>query len=167
MNGEEAYDLVFNLTPSKSAASFCSLIAHDECQGMWLGEDGSFQAADPWAAYLVAMMANRRTNPFHLVDIWLRTLGQRGPRKLQMFLSAEDVRGAEALLTECGVDLDTGSPGRLSGVGKPEGEVLERKRIRSAGTGLAPGPERPGLALRGCGRGSSLPDGSAPRFRVP
>jgi ADP-heptose:LPS heptosyltransferase len=106
VNGEEAYDLVFNLTPSKSAASFCSLIAHDECRGMWVGEDGSFQAVDPWSAYLVAMMANRRTNPFHLVDIWLRTLGQRGPRKLQMFLSAEDVRGAAALLTECGVDLD-------------------------------------------------------------
>jgi len=106
VNGEEAYDLIFNLTPSKSAASFCSLIAHDACRGMWLGEDGSFQAVDPWAAYLVAMMANRRTNPFHLVDIWLRTLGQRGPRKLQMFLSAEDVRGAEAVLTECGVDLD-------------------------------------------------------------
>ena len=106
VNGEEAYDLIFNLTPSKSAASFCSLIAHDACRGMWLGEDGSFQAVDPWAAYLVAMMADRRTNPFHLVDIWLRTLGQRGPRKLQMFLSAEDVRGAEAVLTECGVDLD-------------------------------------------------------------
>lgn len=106
VNGKEAYDLVFNLTPSKSAASFCSLIAHDACRGMWLGEDGSFQAVDPWAAYLVAMMANRRTNPFHLVDIWLRTLGQRGPRKLQMFLSAEDVRGAETLLTERGVDLD-------------------------------------------------------------
>jgi len=106
VNGEEAYDLVFNLTPSKSAASFCSLIAHDDCRGMWLGEDGSFQAVDPWAAYLVAMMANRRTNPFHLVDIWLRSLGQRGPRKLQMFVSAQDVCGAEALLTQCGVDLD-------------------------------------------------------------
>jgi ADP-heptose:LPS heptosyltransferase len=106
VSGEEAYDLVFNLTPSKSAASFCSLIAQDACRGMSLGEDGSFQATDPWAAYLVAMMANRRTNPFHLVDIWLRTLGQRGPRKLQMRLTREDVRGAETLLTECGVDPD-------------------------------------------------------------
>ena len=106
VNGEETYDLVFNLTPSKSAASFCSLIAHDACRGMWLGDDGSFQAIDPWAAYLVAMMANRRKNPFHLVDIWLRTLGQRGPRKLKMLLTEEDIRGAETVLTECGVDLD-------------------------------------------------------------
>jgi ADP-heptose:LPS heptosyltransferase len=106
VNGEETYDLVFNLTPSKSAASFCSLIDRDECRGMWLGEDGCFQAVDPWAAYLVAMMASRRTNPFHLVDIWLRTLGERGPRKLQMILAGEDVCRAETLLTECGVNLD-------------------------------------------------------------
>ncbi len=106
VGGEEPYDLVFNLTPSKSAASFCSLIAHDACRGMWLGDDGSFQAVDPWAAYLVAMMANRRTNPFHLVDIWMRTIGQRGPRKLEMQLSAEDVGRARALLADSGVDPD-------------------------------------------------------------
>jgi ADP-heptose:LPS heptosyltransferase len=106
VNGAETYDLVFNLTPSKSAASFCSLLAHEDCRGMWLGDDGSFQAVDPWAAYLVAMMANRRGNPFHLVDIWLRTLGQRGPRRLQMFLSPEDDRRADTLLTDSGVGPD-------------------------------------------------------------
>ena len=106
VNGEATYDLVFNLTPSRSAASFSSLIAHDACCGMWLGDDGSLQAVDPWAAYLVAMMANRRTNPFHLVDIWLRTLGEQGPGKLQMFLTGEDVHGADALFTEYGVDPD-------------------------------------------------------------
>jgi ADP-heptose:LPS heptosyltransferase len=106
LNAEGAYDLVFNLTPSQSAASLSSLIDHDARRGMCLGEDGSFLAVDPWAAYLVAMMAHRRTNPFHLVDIWLRSLGQRGPRNLQMSLSPEDVRSTDGLLHQCGIALD-------------------------------------------------------------
>ena len=106
VNEHGIYDLVFNLTPSRSASSFCSLIAHDARCGMWLRDDGSFQAADPWAAYLVAMMANRRTNPFHLVDIWLRALGQQGPRSLRMSLSSQDLRRADSLLTGSGVNLD-------------------------------------------------------------
>jgi ADP-heptose:LPS heptosyltransferase len=106
VNAEGAYDLVFNLTPSQSAASLSSLIDHDVHRGMWLGEDGSFQAVDPWAAYLVAMMANRKTNPFHLVDIWLRTLAQRGPRRLEMALSPEDLRDTDELLNQCGVALN-------------------------------------------------------------
>jgi ADP-heptose:LPS heptosyltransferase len=106
VNAEGAFDLVFNLTPSQSAASLASLIDHHARRGMWLGEDGSFQAVDPWAAYLVAMMAHRKTNPFHLVDIWLRTLAQRGPRSLQISLSPEDVHGTDQLLSQRGIDLD-------------------------------------------------------------
>jgi len=82
------------------------LIHHHARRGMWLSEDGSFQAVDPWAAYLVAMMAHRKTNPFHLVDIWLRTLAQRGPRSLQVSLSPEDVRGTDQLLSQCGIVLE-------------------------------------------------------------
>ena len=98
------YDFVFNLTPSRSASHFASLIPHEAHRGTWVTEDGSFQAGDPWAAYLVAMTARRRTNPFHLVDIWLRSLGQQGRRGLRMALSAEDVGRAATLLTECGTD---------------------------------------------------------------
>ncbi len=105
VNRERPYDLVINLTPSKSASSFSSLIAHQAHKGMWLGKDGSFLAADPWAAYLVTMTANRRTNPFHLVDIWLQTLGKEGPRSLQLSLSPGDVRKAGTLLTECGINI--------------------------------------------------------------
>jgi len=106
VNAEGAYDVVFNLTPSQSAASLSSLIDHDAHRGMCLAQDGSFQAVDPWAAYLVAMMAHRRTNPFHLVDIWLRSLAQRGPRSLQMSLSPEDTRRTDELLNECDIALD-------------------------------------------------------------
>jgi ADP-heptose:LPS heptosyltransferase len=106
VNAEGAYDLVFNLTPSQSAASLSSLIDHDAHRGMCLAGDGAFQATDPWAAYLVAMMAHRRSNPFHLVDIWLRSLGQRGPSGLQLSLSSEDIRGTDELLNRCGIALD-------------------------------------------------------------
>jgi ADP-heptose:LPS heptosyltransferase len=106
VNAGGAYDLVFNLTPSRSAGAFSSMIEQRSHRGMWLETDGSFQAADPWAAYLVAMTANRRTNPFHLVDIWLRTLGHTGPRSLQMTLTPEDVRAAEGLLKASGLRLD-------------------------------------------------------------
>lgn len=105
MEAQGVYDLVFNLTPSRSASSFASLISHEAHRGTWVNEDGSFQAGDPWAAYLVAMTAHRRTNPFHLVDIWLRSLGQDGPRGLRMTLSAEDLGRATTLLAECGLDL--------------------------------------------------------------
>ena len=106
VNRRGAYDLVFNLTPSRSGAALSSMVSQQDRRGMWLEQDGSFQAGDPWAAYLVAMMTNRRTNPFHLVDIWLRGLGQHGPRSLEMVLTPEDVSGAEELLRALQVRLD-------------------------------------------------------------
>jgi ADP-heptose:LPS heptosyltransferase len=106
VEGQGGYDFVFNLTPSRSASFFASLIAHEARAGTWVGKDGSFLAVDPWAAYLVAMTANRRTNPFHLIDIWLGQIGQRGPGKVYMSLTAEDQCRADALLADCGIHLD-------------------------------------------------------------
>jgi ADP-heptose:LPS heptosyltransferase len=106
VNQRGTYDLVFNLTPSRSAASLASMIAQRDHRGMWLERDGSFQAADPWAAYLVAMMANRRTNPFHLVDLWLRSLGQRGPGNLRMAVTPEEAQRADEMLRASGVRPD-------------------------------------------------------------
>jgi ADP-heptose:LPS heptosyltransferase len=103
VNLHGTYDLVFNLTPSRSAASLASMIAQRDHRGMWVEQDGSFQAADPWAAYLVAMTAFRRTNPFHLIDMWLRSLGQRGPRSLRLAVTGEDAERADGMLRASGV----------------------------------------------------------------
>ncbi len=106
VEGGGPYDLVFNLTPSPAAASLASLLAHRAHRGLWLESDGSLQAADPWSAYLVAMMSDRRSNPFHLVDIWLRTLGFRGGIGLRMSLYEDDLRKAHQLLGDSGLSPD-------------------------------------------------------------
>jgi len=104
LNENESYDTVVNLTPSRFGAALGSLISNTAYVGMGIQEDGSFQAMDPWTAYLVAMMSNRRNNPFHLVDIWLRTMKQPGAgRGLHMDLVPEDFKQAQALLTASGL----------------------------------------------------------------
>ncbi len=106
VNALGPYDLVFNLTPSPAAASLSSLISHTMRRGMWIEKDGSFMAIDPWSTYLVSMMSNRKTNSFHLVDIWMRSVDQHGPRSLHMHLYPEDIRKAEEILIEEGINLD-------------------------------------------------------------
>ncbi len=106
VNALGPYDLVFNLTPSPAAASLASLISHNLRRGMWIEDDGSFMAIDPWSTYLVAMMSNRKTNPFHLVDIWLRSVDQHGPRSLNMNLYPEDIKRAKEIFAEEGINLD-------------------------------------------------------------
>jgi len=104
--GRSSYDWVFNLTPSAAAASLSSLIRHRAHQGMWLEEDGSIQTPGPWTAYLVAAISHRRTNPFHLVDIWRRAFGLAGPRGLSMQVMPEDTAEAQRLLAEHGLNPD-------------------------------------------------------------
>ncbi|MEW6441361.1 MAG: glycosyltransferase family 9 protein [bacterium] len=103
VNRDGPYDLVFNLTPSRSAASLASLFRARSRLGMGLEEDGTWLPQDPWAAYLVAVMSNRRANPFHLVDIWRRSLGLDGARTLHLRLGAEDAERGRQLLAGCGV----------------------------------------------------------------
>ena len=100
------YDLVCNLTPSPSAAALASLFLYRSRLGMWMESDGSMQAADPWTAYLVSMMSNRRKNPFHLVDIWMRALGLQGPGSLLLDVGQEDTEKAGELLAALEVNAD-------------------------------------------------------------
>lgn len=100
------YDLVCNLTPSRLGASLASLFVYRSRVGMWMEEDGSLQTTDPWTSYLVAMMSNRRRNPFHLVDIWMRALGVSGPGRLSLEVRPEDAERTRELLTGLGVKLD-------------------------------------------------------------
>ena len=103
VNASGPYDLVHNLTPSPSASSLGSLIPAGACRGMWLEDDGTYQTTDPWTSYLVAMMSNRPKNPFHLVDIWLRSVGERGPARLFMRRSRSEAANARNLLRDEGV----------------------------------------------------------------
>ncbi len=104
LNGRGPYDLVFNQTPSPAAAALCDLVQARTRRGMCLDGTRSFVPADPFSAYLVAMMSNRRANPFHLVDIWLRALGLRGPASLRMTATDQDMERAVELLRSSGVD---------------------------------------------------------------
>lgn len=104
LNDRGPYDLLFNQTPSPAAAALCDLIQARARRGMCLDRTRAFVPADPFSAYLVAMMANRRANPFHLVDIWLLALGLRGPSSLQMRVTDQDRERAVELLRSSGVD---------------------------------------------------------------
>lgn len=104
LNERGPYDLLFNQTPSPAAAALCDLVQARARRGMCLDRTRAFVPADPFSAYLVAMMSNRRANPFHLVDIWLRALGLRGPAPLQMRGTDQDMERAVELLRSSGVD---------------------------------------------------------------
>jgi len=104
LNEKGPYDLLFNQTPSPAAAALSDLVEARVRRGMRLDEARSFVPADPYSAYLVAMMSNRRANPFHLVDIWLGTLGLRGPDSLRMKVTDQDMERAVDLLRASGAD---------------------------------------------------------------
>lgn len=104
LNEKGPYDLLFNQTPSLAAAALSDLVEARARRGMWLDQTRSFVPADPFSAYLVAMMSNRRVNPFHLVDIWLGTLGLHGPASLRMKVTDRDMERAVDLLRASGVD---------------------------------------------------------------
>lgn len=104
LNEKGPYDLLFNQTPSPAAAALCDLVQARRRRGMRLDEARAFVPADPFSVYLVAMMSNRRANPFHLVDIWLGTLGLHGPASLRMKVTEQDMERAVDLLRASGVD---------------------------------------------------------------
>lgn len=103
LNERGPYDLLFNQTPSPAAAALCDLVEARLRRGMCLDRTRSFVPADPYSAYLVAMMSHRKTNPFHLVDIWLGTLKLHGPSPLRMSVTDQDREQAADLLHASGV----------------------------------------------------------------
>lgn len=106
LNERGPYDLLFNQTPSPAAAALCDLVEARTRRGMCLDRARSFVPADPHSAYLAAAMSNRKVNPFHLVDIWLRTLELRGPASLRMTVTDQDMERAAGILRASELDPD-------------------------------------------------------------
>lgn len=88
------FDLSVNLFQAKSGALIQSLVRAKLKRGPIINQEGVQVIEDPWTAYLHAIPAHRKANPYHTVDVYRRILRpllfeqnqlpSTGPSKLQL-----------------------------------------------------------------------------------
>ena len=103
INGKE-YDLAMNLTHSRISALMISLVRAREKRGFTVDSEGHRIIKHPWLRYFFNVVPNRDYNPFHLVDMYLKSGGvQPGRKGLIYEVSGEDEKKSEELLRENGI----------------------------------------------------------------
>ncbi len=99
INGKE-YDLAMNLTHSRISALMISLVRTREKRGFTVDSEGHRVIKHPWLRYFFNVVPNREYNPFHLVDMYLKSGGVLAERKGLIFeMSGEDEKKSGELLT--------------------------------------------------------------------
>ena len=98
---EKEYDLAMNLTHSSISAIITSLVRVKEIRGFTIDCEGHRIIKHPWLKYFFNVIPNRDYNPFHLVDMYLKSGGVLPKRKGLIYeISGEDEKKSEKLLTE-------------------------------------------------------------------
>jgi ADP-heptose:LPS heptosyltransferase len=99
INGRE-YDLAMNLTHSRISALMISLVRAREKRGFTVDSEGHRVIKHPWLRYFFNVVPNRNYNPFHIVDMYLKSGGVLPERKGLIFeMSKEDEKMSGELLT--------------------------------------------------------------------
>jgi len=101
---EKEYDLAINLTHSPISALITSLIKAKEIRGFSVDREGNRLIKHPWLRYFFNVVPNRDYNPFHLVDMYLKS-SDSAPvaKKLVYAIPDGDERKADDLLRQEGV----------------------------------------------------------------
>lgn len=100
INGKE-YDLAMNLTHSRISALMISLVRAREKRGFTVDPEGHRIIKHPWLRYFFNVVPNRDYNPFHIVDMYLKSGGVMPARKGLIFeISGEDEKKSRELLTD-------------------------------------------------------------------
>jgi len=90
ISGKE-YDLAMNLTHSRISALMISLVKAKEKRGFTVDSEGHRVIKHPWLRYFFNVVPNREYNPFHIVDMYLKSGGVRPERKGLIFeMSGDD-----------------------------------------------------------------------------
>lgn len=72
------FDTISNLTFSRTSSLLCSLINSDVRTGPCLNSSMALTIEDQWSQYLYANVLGNKLNPFALVDIYKRIIGENG-----------------------------------------------------------------------------------------
>jgi len=100
INGKE-YDLAMNLTHSRISALMISLVRAGEKRGFTVDSEGHRVIKHPWLRYFFNVVPSREYNPFHIVDMYLKSGGVLPERKGLIFeMSGEDWKKSGELLTD-------------------------------------------------------------------
>jgi ADP-heptose:LPS heptosyltransferase len=101
------YDLLLNVTHSGISAIMTSLITAREVRGFTIDAEGHRVIKHPWMRYFFNVIPNRRYNPFHLVDMYLK-IGEVEPdgNGLYFTLTSEDDDHAQHYLRKEGIQGD-------------------------------------------------------------
>jgi ADP-heptose:LPS heptosyltransferase len=67
------WNLVINVTHSKSSAVLCSMLSADQIHGIHQDSYGNRKLGHNWSKYFFTVTANRDVNDFNLVDIYRQT----------------------------------------------------------------------------------------------
>jgi ADP-heptose:LPS heptosyltransferase len=102
---EKEYDLAMNLTHSPVSALIASLVHAKEIRGFAVDREGHRVIRHPWLRYFFNVIPNRDYNPFHLVDMYLKSGDVMPKRKGLIFeVSEEDDEKADMLLKSEGIE---------------------------------------------------------------
>ncbi len=71
----KSFDIVINLTFSKSSSYLTSLIKAPICIGMRFDSQGQYEIKDSWSQYLYSSVMRGPLNPFNLVDLYKLIIG--------------------------------------------------------------------------------------------
>jgi ADP-heptose:LPS heptosyltransferase len=98
---EKEYDLAMNLTHSRISALMISLVRAREKRGFTVDPEGHRVIKHPWLRYFFNVVPNREYNPFHIVDMYLKSGGVMPERKGLIFeMSGEDGKKSGELLKD-------------------------------------------------------------------
>ncbi len=96
----ENYDLVVNLTHDIVSSRISHLCGAKEKLGRIEEPDGSVVVNGSWSRYFFSALQSRKTNPFNLVDIHLRSAGCRNyAGSVKCIVPEEGITEAEVLLS--------------------------------------------------------------------
>ena len=128
---ERSYDLLINLTPSKSCALLTALIDAKRICGLTVDGEGYRVLKGPWMRYFTTSVFNRHLNPFNLVDMHARACGVGGDREgLVLKVPSDSEKRAREILEGEGV-----REGDLL-IGLQPGASKEHKRWGTGNFGL-------------------------------
>jgi len=92
------YDVVLNLTHTKTSAALCHVLDVPDTRGVTLDNQGFQLVKNPWLFYFFVSNLNRPYNQLNLVDIYRRSIGNgKSPGRFRFELQPQGEQEAERL----------------------------------------------------------------------
>ena len=114
-------DLIINLTPTRLGGTLAFALGAPEIRGMALNQNRDLVTRPAWASYSLIISRARMSNPFNLVDLFLREAGLTPDGAgLEVTVNPETAQEAEEALAALNLAADTAMVGLMPGASRPE-----------------------------------------------